>query len=177
MTIADTARDNAIHCEAKKHAYRQTQDGVVVSFVLHPQEVPEGLATAPLGARYVLALVELNDDETPKEVMPSANDRTRTTDARPSPSRGTPEGAKRDWRDFQPAQQAGIRAGQPLFRAFLKEQQGYDCPTKDEAAYAIRDICGVESRAEIGPNHKALVIWHALDTKFQAWSAKERMGA
>jgi uncharacterized OB-fold protein len=67
MDAAAIARLNATHCEAKKHAYRQTQDGVVVSFVLHPQDMPEGLATAPLGTRYVLAFVELNDDETPKE--------------------------------------------------------------------------------------------------------------
>jgi len=58
---------DAEHCEAKKHAYRQTQDGVVVSFVLHPNEVPEGLATAALGTRYMLAVVEIGDDEQPKK--------------------------------------------------------------------------------------------------------------
>jgi uncharacterized OB-fold protein len=63
---AAVARESALHCEAKKHSYRQTQDGVVLSFVLHPQDVPSSLATAALGTRYILALVELNDDETPK---------------------------------------------------------------------------------------------------------------
>ena len=74
MTVSDQALENAMHCEAKKHAYRQTQDGVVVSFVLHPHEVPDGLATAPLGSRYVLALVQIGDDEQPvnrKEAMPN----------------------------------------------------------------------------------------------------------
>lgn len=65
---AAVARENAVHCEARKIAFRQTKDGVVISFVLHPDEVPNSLATAALGTRYVLALVELNDDETPKEV-------------------------------------------------------------------------------------------------------------
>jgi hypothetical protein len=63
---AALARMVAMHCEVKKHGYRQTQDGVVVSFVLHPEEIPDNLATAPLGTRYTLALVELNDDDTPK---------------------------------------------------------------------------------------------------------------
>jgi hypothetical protein len=58
-------RDNAMHCEAKKHAFRQTQDGVVVSFVLHPQEVPSGLTLAALGTRYMLALVEIGDNDQP----------------------------------------------------------------------------------------------------------------
>lgn len=64
---AAVARENAAHCEAKKYAYRQTKDGVVLSFVLHPNEVPPNVATAAIGTRYVLALVELNDDETAKE--------------------------------------------------------------------------------------------------------------
>jgi hypothetical protein len=63
---AAVAREAASHCEARKIAYRQTKEGVVISFVLHPDEVPDSVATAALGTRYVLALVELNDDETPK---------------------------------------------------------------------------------------------------------------
>jgi hypothetical protein len=65
--IAQRARAAALSCEAKKHAYRQTQDGVVVSFVLHPQEVPDGLAISALGTRYMLALVEVDENEQPKQ--------------------------------------------------------------------------------------------------------------
>lgn len=60
------ARAAALHVEAKKHGYRQTQDGVVVSFVLHPQEIPDALATAALGTRYMLAMVEIGDNDEPK---------------------------------------------------------------------------------------------------------------
>jgi hypothetical protein len=34
----------------------------------------------------------------------------------------SPAGAKRDWRDIPPPQQAGIRCDEPIFAAFLKEQ-------------------------------------------------------
>lgn len=64
--LAAIARSAALHCEAKKYAYRQNQDGVVVSFILHPTEIPKELATAAIGTRYVLALVEIADDEKPK---------------------------------------------------------------------------------------------------------------
>lgn len=55
----------AIHCEARKIAYRQTRDGLVVSFVIHPNDMPDTLATAPLGQRYMLALAAIGDDEQP----------------------------------------------------------------------------------------------------------------
>src|SRR3990167_6715521 len=95
-TPAAIARKVALHCEAKKHAYRQTQDGVVVSFVLHPQEVPAGLATAPLGTRYMLALAEIGNDEQPIE--------------RPAPEK-----------PHSYAQRAGILCNEPAFWRFLNE--------------------------------------------------------
>jgi hypothetical protein len=60
--------DQAAYCEARKVAYRQTKDGLVVSFVVHPNDMPDELATAPLGTRYMLALAEIGDDEEPVEV-------------------------------------------------------------------------------------------------------------
>jgi hypothetical protein len=59
--------DEAAYCEARKVAYRQTKDGLVVSFVVHPLDMPDELATAPLGTRYMLALAEIGDDEEPVE--------------------------------------------------------------------------------------------------------------
>ncbi len=64
---AAVARQSAAHCEARKIAYRQSKEGVVISFVLHPNEIPDSVATAALGTRFLLALVELNDDDTAKE--------------------------------------------------------------------------------------------------------------
>jgi hypothetical protein len=62
---ATAAREAAMNCEAKFYAFRKTKDGTIVSFVLHPQDVPDGLATAEIGARFVLALVEIGEDEKP----------------------------------------------------------------------------------------------------------------
>ncbi len=82
-------------------------------------------------------------------------------------------GAKRDWRDLLPAQQAGIRSDEPSFTAFLKENHPDDWHEASEAAECIRLICGVTSRAYLSTNQKARVIWHQLDTEYQAWKALE----
>lgn len=63
--LSTIAREAAIHCEAKFYAFRKTKEGTIVSFVLHPQEVPDELATANIGTRFVLAMVELGDNEEP----------------------------------------------------------------------------------------------------------------
>lgn len=65
MDDSTIAREVAAHCEAKLYAFRKTRDGTIVSFVLHPQEMPDKLATADIGARFMLAMVEIGDDERP----------------------------------------------------------------------------------------------------------------
>jgi hypothetical protein len=182
MTPADLALDNAIHFEGVKHAYRQTKDGVVISFVVHPHDVPKGLADAPLGSRYIVALVQVDDDEQP--VHQPAKE-TLKAPAEPQPATDKPPAAAKrmDWRDMQPAAQAGIRCADPVFRKFLSEQHYFDVDGYNEAlhdrmtAEFVRSFCNVESRSELGTNHKARVLWHSLDESFQVWKMKERVGA
>jgi hypothetical protein len=169
MTIADEARDSALHCEMVKYAYRQTKDGVVVSFVVHPNDVPAALSISHIGARYMVALVQLGDDELPiaqaekeKQTLPS-----------PKPRPVPQAGARRDWRELQPQQQAGIRCAEPVFVAFLKEVYPKVWREVEDAAAAVRAICDVHSRVELGTNHKARVRWHLLDEQFTAWKAVE----
>lgn len=95
------------------------------------------------------------------------------------PQAGTQFGKRerRDWRDMQPAQQAGIRCDEPAFCAFLRTEyntewrEGYVEAATDSgnAAECVRLICGVASRSELGTNQKARVIWHQLDDQYQAW--------
>jgi hypothetical protein len=93
------------------------------------------------------------------------------------PDRAKP--TKRDWCDVQPAAQAGIRCAEPAFRAFLREVK--QCEIRDNdpesMAWAVRRLCGVTSRVELGTRHAARVLWNQLDDEYQAWLAKERVGA
>jgi hypothetical protein len=82
-------------------------------------------------------------------------------------------GAKRDWSDLQPQQQAGIRCNEPAFIAFLKEERPDDWHEAQDAAECVRLICGVQSRVELGINPKAGVTWSKLERQYQAWRAVE----
>lgn len=180
MTIADNARNLAISLEAKKDALAQRQNGDwKVSFTVQGIDMDPRLTQAAMGTRFAMVLVQIGDDELPvqprKEAMPNTPAERQHT-ARPQPSQPQ-AGAKRDWRDLQPAAQAGIRCAEPNFRAFLREEKHYGHCDEEDAAKAVRDACGVHSRVELGTNHKARVLWHQLDGEYQAWLAKERVGA
>jgi hypothetical protein len=169
MTLAEQARNQAITLEAKKDALSQRQSGDwKVSFTVQSIDMDPRLTQAPMGTRYAVVLVEIGDDELPvqKEV------RAELRQVSPKP-----DGAKRmDWREVQPAAQAGIRCGDPVFWAFLQES-GYITQDADEAAAAVRAICVVKSRSEFSSDHRKRVLWHQLDSQFQAWQLRERVGA
>ena len=168
MTPAEQARSNAVPCELILYAYRKNKDGIVVSFVVHPDQMPAELAVAPIGSRWVGALVQVGDDELPVQ-----------KEARAEPRQvPKPDGAKRmDWRDMQPAAQASIRAEDPIFCAFLKEEWPDFWREHEDANECIRGICMVTSKRELGIDQRKRVLWHQLDSQFQAWQTKERVGA
>jgi len=173
MTPADLARKNSISLEAKKDALSQRQSGDwKVSFTVQGIDMDTRLTQAPMGTRYAVVLVEIGDDELPVQKETAAKPRQTSS---PNPTGGAKQ--KMDWRDMQPAAQAGIRCADPMFRAFLREVKHYGHCDEDEAATAVRDICGISSRAQLGTVHAARVIWHQLDSEYQAWLAKERVGA
>jgi hypothetical protein len=94
------------------------------------------------------------------------------TPATPQPTPRPPAAAKREkmgWRELQPAAQAGIRAGDPVFWKFLEEKRGMSVANGDEAAASIRGICLVQSRSELSSDHRKRVLWHLLDEQFLAW--------
>lgn len=177
-------RDNAIHCEAKKHAYRQTQDGVVVSFVLHPHEVPDGLATASLGTRYMLALVEIGDNEEPKASQQQGRPTGSTrADYQPGPTTGkeTEASASRtsqSWHEMKLSQQAGVLCNDPVFQKFLHEgvrldhgKRAWSRPVSntDDAAEAVRYLCAVNSRADLDKGNVSGDRWREIVSLYRAW--------
>ncbi len=151
------------HCEAKKHGYRQTEAGIVISFVLHPHEVPDDLALAELGTRYMLALVRIGDDEEPQAPHPSphaARDKTEEYDMRPK--RPSPL----SWDELKPSNQAGIKCNDKAFQDWAVDGS---YPEKAMAAYARRailDACGIQSRTELDSNDGARRLWEAMLARF-----------
>jgi hypothetical protein len=145
MSAAAKALANAIPLEIKKDAMRQTQSGDwKVTFTVQASDMDQRLTSAAMGTRFQAALVEIGDDEMPK--------------------------GKLDWRDVQPAAQAGIRCAEPRFWQFLYEEQGLAVADAAMAAAAVRQMCGIKSRSELSTNHKARVLWNQLDTAYREWA-------
>ena len=51
--------------EGKKVALKQTKDGIVMSLAIHPDDLPEELMRDFVGARYMVVMVRLGDEEKP----------------------------------------------------------------------------------------------------------------
>ena len=49
-------------CDAIKIAYRQSKDGFVVAFAIHPQEMPADLANADIGSQWQLTIEPLDEN-------------------------------------------------------------------------------------------------------------------
>jgi len=170
-----------MHFEAKKHAYRQTQDGVVVSFVVHPNDVCADLAIAPLGTHYVVALAPYTEQGPPSSTglehgasIPAVGGSNPPADTTPAPKE------RRPFHTLPRSQQAGIACDDPAFRAWVDKQ-----PWKTEAARLhadevwdrernpnkwfgvfVCDRCGVSSRRWLDAEPAAADRWDALYNEF-----------
>ncbi len=149
-----------IQFEAKKHAWRQTQDGVVVSFVVHPNEMHAGFAVAPLGTRYQVVVVQLGDDDQP--VSPEALQATQgsVVKADSPPTAGASGGAKRRFNELPLPQQVALRCADERFQEWL------GVTSEGEAAEVVRRDCGVASRSAIQWGSDAGTKWADLDASF-----------
>lgn len=72
--------------------------------------------------------------------------------------------------DLLPAQQAGILCGEVRFWRFLVDRRGELVIDTDQAARAVRTLCGVDSRSELIPGSRAAAAWAAILTEYQRWS-------
>jgi hypothetical protein len=151
---AEKAVENAIPIECKKDGLRQRQSGDwVLSLVIAAPDMDSRITGAAMGTRYKAALVEVGDDE-------QAVDH---------------KGEERDkWRELGPVRQAGIRCKDVLFQRYLDEEEGFAVRDEESAACAVRTICMVLTRTELGKaGNDGKFLWLALDNRFQAWKAKE----
>lgn len=141
-------KDIAMHFEAVKVSMSQDKNGIILRLNVHPNDCPKELHTDWVGTRYVVAMVRLQDDDTP------------------------------DDRGFVAVQRlvasAGLLCRNEDFFAFLVEC-GMAMPTVDAAemesqsADAIRTMCGIKSRSEFRDNEAARVKFEALRNDFRNW--------
>lgn len=141
----------ALPIELRKIAYRQSaKDGLVITFAVHPDDMPTGLAAAPIGARFMAALVEIGDDEMPVEK-----------------------------REVDPTvRRAGILCNDRMFQNFLLEGWPLDWDRSagsdsERAAFVVRQLCEIQSRKELATNPQASAAFETLTAKFEMWKRGE----
>jgi hypothetical protein len=146
-------RDIAMHFEAVKVSMSQDKNGIILRLNVHPNDCPKELHTDWVGTRYVVAMVRLQEDDTP------------------------------DDRGFVAVQRliasAGLLCRNEDFFAFLVDCD-MAVPTVDPAemesqsADAIRTVCEIKSRSEFRDNEAARGKFEALRNDFKKW--KGRLG-
>lgn len=158
MNIAAEARAAALQVEVKKDGLSQLQDGSwVLKLKVHPSDMPAPLLTAPMGTRYVAALVEVSDDETPISPHEQA-------------TRMRPAKDKKRWSELPLSQQAAIRCNELDFQTFIHERFAQDVdPDPAVAAEVVRERCGVRSRRDIDPAMYSGRQWQSIDADYRFW--------
>lgn len=141
--IAETARQNAMQIEAKKDGLSQMQSGEwTLRLKLHASDVPTALLTAPMGTRYMLAMVEIGDNEEPVQ--------------------------QRDKVVKNHAQRAALLCKEGGFQVFLTERYGGEA-TEDGAIQCLYQICGVSSRSELYEDDESGARFRELAGEYQDW--------
>jgi hypothetical protein len=108
-----------LNFEALKLRLTQDGTGFVLALRIHPDQIPEPLVRDFVGARYMVAMVRINDDEEPVHY-----EKSRTT-------------------------RAGILCKNETFQRFLVDEGYAAKADEVNATNAIYEICGIHSRAEL----------------------------
>jgi len=129
--------------EGKKVALKQTKDGHVLTLAIHPDEIPEEILRDFVGARYMVVMVRIGDDEAPMDRQP--------VDKHVSV--------------------AGMLCRDPQFWEFLYEQ-GLLLETNEEnAADWLKTYLNVGSRKEIKENEEAKILLNKINREFKEWKS------
>ncbi len=127
--------------EAIKYALRQSKDGTVVSFVIHPEDLDPELQCLPIGARVKLGWYALGDDEKPLKA-PVKPAQARVTE---KPERSL-------------AERCAILCRDVRFQEYLAKSWGCTVASPFDAEYKIKLRLGIESKTELNdtaPNFNA----------------------
>lgn len=137
--------DKAISFEAALMALMKTKDGMSMKLIVHPNDLPRDLMIAPIGTRYVVALVQLNDADEPVD-GPDALAGKRAVAS------------------------AGMLSRNPNFRAYLKGKYHLpEVPDEEDCIATLHDLLSIDSRAELATDEHAREVFNRIVADFQHW--------
>jgi len=139
--MATNIKDASYGFEAVKSVLRQSKDGIVLSLVIHPSDVPIPLLSDPIGSRYMVGMARVGDDEEIIEPESVREGKRMVTSC----------GALCRDDDFQRWM---------VDNGFSLEQ------TEEAAATSVKQLLRVESRAELRENVDAQRRWVIIRQRF-----------
>lgn len=169
MSQAELAKEIAYRMEAKKDGLRQTQTGdVKLTFTIHPQDMHANLYSDPMGQRYVLVAVPIDDNDSPlPPTVNSGPDNSVKAGGKPVTDSSSAGREPRKWGDIPYVEQAGILSQDQRFWRYTQSDSA------ESAAQAIRLACGVKSRKEILPGTYAGRLFDDLCKGYQDFKFME----
>ena|SRR3990167_2880641 len=123
--------------EAVRVSFKQDRDGYIVVLRIHPNDVDGQTMMDPLGQRYYATLNRVDENEKP------VHHKEKTAG------------------DLM-VQQSGILCKDGEFRAWMKRRGYAFDDTEEGATKGLRDMLGVQSRAELATNEEAQVVFRNL---------------
>lgn len=123
--------------ECLRVSFRQDKDGYLIVLRIHPNDVDAQITMDRLGQRYNAALQRVGEDEKPVE------HKEKTTGERM-------------------VQQAAILCADTEFQKWLVREGFVLEANEQDAAKAMRDILGVESRADLKTSPEAQEVFREL---------------
>jgi hypothetical protein len=139
--------------EAIKVALEQKGDGMIVTFRIQPEDFPDHLLVAKVGARFALAFQEIDDNEQPKPADPQLKSKRKQN---------------------ANVMRAAIVCGEQAFQTYVRQRYPHAWNTglgdgATRAADAMRYILKIESRKDLATDKAALARFDALTADYEMW--------
>lgn len=134
---------NTSQFEGKKIALKQTKDGYAMTLAIHPDDIPDELVRDFVGARYMVVMVRLGDNEEPLN--------------------------RQEFAGGQMVKLAGMICRDPEFWEYLHEDgQLFE---KSEAACVdwLTSFLEIKSRADLKTNLAAQNTFKVLYSEYKEW--------
>ena len=134
-------KDASYGFEAVKSVLRQSKDGIVLSLVIHPSDVPTPLLSDPIGSRYMVGMVRMGDNE---EII-------------------EPESVREGKRMVT---SAGALCRDSDFQKWIVDNGFSEEQTEEAVVTGVKQLLKVESRAELKDNVDAQSRWVIIRQHF-----------
>jgi len=133
-----------IQFESIKTGLKQSKDGYMLSLAVHPDELPEELMRDFVGARYMVVMVRIGDDEQPL-------DREMVKKHHPAVAI------------------AGMLCRDKLFWEYIDMRCNENVMTEAECSEWLKYYFEIDSRAELKSNEKAREAFLQFKEEYEEW--------